>query len=647
MPTAAELTILIQAQDQASQRLQQVGQQVERLERQVQSAGRSGGSGLLGGLLGGAGLGAGLAVAQQAFGAIGGIVRGVADSIFTLNSGLEQSTIVFANMTGSASRARDLLQALRSEAARSPFGDAETIQAGQALLALSDNTQASLLNLVQLAERLATTKPEEGLVGAARALVESSGGNLQSLRERFEAIGPAAAQLAAQGVPPIEAISRALDQLGISAQTVDMLGHTFTGLTSTIQSFFDEFRRRLGEGLFQRVEDALQHIANLIDQFRPQLLDWASQVGAVFGALAERLVNTVMPALERVLNVFVPGLGSSLATELSRGVAPLQQATRNQQQEAATLTRAYQAQVAPLQEQLRILQENVQMQRVQDALATNRAGVQRLQLGREIEALQRAAGANTDPNAPGLTTRQQLIAYALQERQLTLQQLDLEGQQRPRAIQNLQTQIANVQKQLDDAKTQFDASIRRVGTGPAAPEAVQDARARGEELADGLLKAYQAWIEKGGGTVWGAILKSYEDWWNATGKTKAAQLGQALGDTLGAAAGAAAGAAISTGITDFLTGPHTPLSPATLGTAIVKAFGLPVGQPGLTNFGNGPSAQAGPSVHVETGAVQVNGQPAPNLDEALRKAITDLLHAFGVSVAGTDPGASPTLQGAR
>ena len=85
MPTAAELQIVITAQDQASARLRELGQDVQRIERQVESAG--GAFGRLGGAIGGlgqiglaaGGIGAVVSGFQSAFDAVGGVVQQASD----------------------------------------------------------------------------------------------------------------------------------------------------------------------------------------------------------------------------------------------------------------------------------------------------------------------------------------------------------------------------------------------------------------------------------------------------------------------------------------------------------------------------------------------------------------------------------------
>lgn len=102
MPTAGELTIILEAQDRASGTLRAMGQDVQQLERQAESAG--GAFGRLGGLfrglgaLGLAGIGAGAVVSgvQAAVGAVGGLVTAASD----LNEQLSRSEVVFGAAAG-------------------------------------------------------------------------------------------------------------------------------------------------------------------------------------------------------------------------------------------------------------------------------------------------------------------------------------------------------------------------------------------------------------------------------------------------------------------------------------------------------------------------------------------------------------------
>jgi hypothetical protein len=688
--TAGELQIILTAQDQASAQLRALGGEVQRLERQVEGVRRGGGGG---GLLGALGIGAGFAAAQQTFQALGGVLGFVGRAVVGLNAGLEQTTVLFEGLTGSAGRAQQIVQALRQEAARSPFGDAETIAAGRTLITVSDGTTESLLHLVQVSERLAAIDPAQGLEGASVALREAMSGDFQSVAERFELSRASLQRWREQGLSNLQAVEAELNRLGVTAEVVERLGRTFEGRRATITSFFDEISQRLGAGVFQQLSDAFGHMVALIAQYGDRLRQVATDLGATFGALLERLAGTVVPQLVRLLDALSPGLGGALSEELTRAVAPAENLARatgaaaaagadltrqladvgvaaaGLQLEADRVRRSYDDQLEPLQRQLRLLQQSADLQRVQSALASNRAAVEQLRLGLETQALRRAAGGNTDPAAAGLTTRQRAIALALQERELRQEELRLTEQQRP-AVQTLQQQIEAIQeaqrgalepleRQLatyreqaavlqlqrqqaellrQDAEAAAQA-VGRIGTGAAPPEAVQDSRQRGEALADGLLKAYQDWVDANGGSVWQALGKSLSDWLVTTGLPLAKRIGGELGKGIGESIGPA--------ILEALKATFLPGGTPQVGGAFDPQAGLPRVRAGFDPSGRqGQPAPAGPNVTVNVDVAATAGLTAAQVQAMADDAARRLAESLAAAAAGTDPGPNSLVQGA-
>lgn len=700
MPTAGELTIVLEAQDRASAQLRALGGEVQRLEQQVARAGSGrGGGGLLGGLLQGGALGAGLAAAQQAFRAVGGVLGFVGESVVGLNSGLEQTTVLFASLTGSAARAAQVVQALRQEAARSPFGDAETIAAGRTLITVSDGTTESLLHLVQVSERLAAIDPAQGLQGASVALREAMSGDFQSVAERFELSRASLQRWRDQGLSNLQAVEAELDRLGVTAEVVERLGRTFEGRRATITSFFDEIRQRLGAGVFQQLSDAFGHMVALIAQYGDRLRQVATDLGATFGALLERLAGTVVPQLVRLLDALSPGLGGALSEELTRAVAPAEELARatgaaaaagadltrqladvgvaagGLQLEADRVRRSYDDQLEPLQRQLRLLQQSADLQRVQSALASNRASVEQLRLGLETQALRRAAGGATDPAAAGLTTRQRAIALALQERELRQEELRLTEQQRP-AVQTLQQQIEAIQeaqrqslepleRQLasyreqaavlqlqrqqaellrQDAEQAAEA-VRQIGAGAATPEALEDSRQRGQALADGLLTAYRTWVEQNGGSVWAALQNTLEAWWAQSGAPAAQRIGGELGTALAEGAARAFQDGLRQRLEQFTAGSEAS---RVADEVVRRQFG---GGPGAAGSAGGGGPGGGSGFGSEGLNVNVNvagGDPgtAERLRQELQARLDAWIKGFFAAAASTDPGATERLQGA-
>jgi hypothetical protein len=72
----------------------------------------------------------------------------------------------------------------------------------------------------------------------------------------------------------------------------------------------------------------------------------------------------------------------------------------------------------------------------------------------------------------------------------------------------------------------------------------------------------------------------------------------------------------------------------------VRPEGSDVGPNQLTGGG------AGVTVNVEPGAVQVDNQADPALEDRLRQVVTDAVRDFILTGQQTDPGASGRVQGA-
>lgn len=544
MPTVGELTIILEAQDRASAQLREVGQGVQRLERQVESAGRStrGLSGVFGQLR--QGLGQGLSLGAG-FGAIQAGVAGLqrvwdllSDSIVGANSRLEQQRGALRALTGSAAEAERILTTLRREADVTPFDTEEMIQAGAALTAVARNAQVDLMELVRTAEILAAYQPTQGLEGAAVAIREAFEGNFQSLTERFGVTGAAIRRFQAQGLSTFAAINAAMAEMGLNSRLIQELANTFPGLTSNVVSFFNEFRRRLGEGVFVRLEDGLRALTGAIARNGEAVLEWASGVGSAIGALVGRVGSMLGELAVRFLNWLDPGLGDQIR-DLFSGVADSVQQTGDaadrstpqvqQLDRALTLPEAQQAlqaagrnldalrnlasdtagpvaaisrelgqigvaageiqigadrirrgfeeQIRPLERQLDLLQNSAEVQRLQAGLASNRALTERLRLQAELNALERA-GAAADPDDPNLTPRQRAIALAAQERRLQLQALDLDQQRGP-AIQSLQERIADLRRREQDA---LDPSERLLASYKDRVDVLNVERQRWENL---------------------------------------------------------------------------------------------------------------------------------------------------------------------
>lgn len=693
----------MEAQDRASAQLRALGTEVSRLGQGVAAVGQGLGPGLAVGITAAAGAMLALGAAAQAAGRVVGAIAGQLREGFGANTELERATVAFQRFTGSAAAAGQIVAALRREAAVSPFNDQEIIGAGRALVSSAQGSTEALLGLVRVAEQLATLDPVQGLAGGVVALQEALSGDFTSLARRFEIPLTLIDRLRQQGVPNLEIVKRALEFRGVDAGAVEAYGRSFEGLQSTIVSFGQELRQLATSAAFQAIGQAFAHLVNLINQYGDQLRVAAQAIGQVFAELGRRVVQGLAPLLD-VLDAALPGLGQALRDEFAAPIAAvgeaaartgtqlndLQQATDLQrvtrqlaevgvaaaqiQIDADRVRRSYEDQLAPLERQRELLQNNAQLLGVQNALATNRATTERTRLQAEIGALQRAAGGATDPTAADLTPRQRAIALALQERQLRVQELDLTEQQRP-ALQSVDQQIASIRRAQADALAPLERSLelRREEasllqiTRERLQQAVEDAQRaagalgdawkaaggpddaaqaenkttigqRADELAKEWLDRFEAWITENGGSAWTAIGRSLTQWALETGIPLAVRIGAQLG------AGIVAGVLAAW---DRLLA-QNPLLDALLRGIPGGNLLRPETRAAVANDQPVRDVAAGiaRTVTVNVGGVQVDGQPDPALEQRLTQALVDAIQALVLTGLTTDPGAAAPLPGA-
>jgi len=704
--TVGELTIVLEAQDRATAQLRQVGTDVQRLAQTVAGAGR--GLSAFGPALAVGVLAAGEAfrLLEGAAQAAGRVVGAVADQFregFGANIELERATVAFQRYTGSAQEAAEIIALLRREAAVSPFDDREVIAAGRALVGFAQGSREQLLELVRVSERLAVLDPFQGMEGGVRALQEALSGDFRSLVERFEIPRTLIERLRAEGVPALEVVKRALEFRGVDAGAIEAYGRSFEGLQSTLAAFGQELRQLATSGAFVAIGQAMGHLVNLVARFGDQLRAAAQAAGQVFLELGQRVVQGLAPLLD-VLDRLLPGVGQAIRDEFAapiaeagaaaektgaqlqalQGATDLQRVTRaladvgvqaaGIQIDADRLRRSYDDQLRPLERQRELLQSNATLLGVQSGLARNRAAVERDRLQAEIGALQRRAGAATDPDAPGLTRRQRAIALALQERQLRQQELDLTEEQRP-ALQSVDQQIASIRRAQADALAPLERSLElrreeaallqiererlqqatedaqaagaafgaawKAAGGPDAAAQAENLKTvgqRADELAKEWLARFEAWVDANGGNAWTAIARSLTQWTLETGIPLAVRLGALI------AGGIFAG---------MVAAWDTLLAQNPLLQALVRGIPgggllLPQTREAVANDQPIREAAAGiaRAVTVNVGGVNVDGQADPGLEARLTQALVAAIQNLILTGLTTDPGAAPTLQGA-
>lgn len=333
MATAAEIDLLIRAKGDAEAKIKQLQGTVSKLPSVLQNAQRAAGllaSGL--GKIGGAPLAAIERVAST-LGSLGGSpLRGVMSLVDGLGklglagmglqllkdgaqrlagalgvglaSEMEQTRAQFMAFTKDASKTGELLEMVTERAAKTPFAFAELAKATAGLMPAAKQAKVPLEELVSTAEILAASNPEAGLEGAAYALREAVSGDFTSIIERFNLPRQYINTLEDEGVPALEAVRRAMLEMGYDADLVANMGQTLNGRWSTFLDTIDGLRRTASQGVFDGLKNGLMILQTALDENSEALTSFASRAGDVLGGLVSRIVSGLPTAIDAVKTFF-------------------------------------------------------------------------------------------------------------------------------------------------------------------------------------------------------------------------------------------------------------------------------------------------------------------------------------------------------
>jgi hypothetical protein len=148
-----------------------------------------------------------------------------------------------------------------------------------------------MVALLQTTQLLAARVPEQGTGGAVRALQEAAGGYYRSVEQRFNIPRATINQLQRQGLFGRELVDEALKQLGVTQEFLDRVAQTFSGRRQILGNFMDEISRRLGEGVFQSINQRLGDFVKVLQQNRDRIFDVASGFGSALGAVFDRIAG--------------------------------------------------------------------------------------------------------------------------------------------------------------------------------------------------------------------------------------------------------------------------------------------------------------------------------------------------------------------
>jgi hypothetical protein len=232
----------------------------------------SGVLGKVGGALGGiARFGAGAGVV--ALGGIGAGLGFAAKAGLDFNNSMELTRARLDAFTKDGAKTAELLEMIRTRAAATPFAFGEMSNAAAGLLPAAKQANIGLETLIEKAEILAASNPEQGLEGAAFALREALSGDFTSIIERFNLPRKYINDLRKQGVPDLEIVSQAMQQMGLDTDLVTGLAETATGRWSTFTDTLTGFAGQMTQPIFDTFSAGLGDVNEKLTLIAPSLQD--------------------------------------------------------------------------------------------------------------------------------------------------------------------------------------------------------------------------------------------------------------------------------------------------------------------------------------------------------------------------------------
>lgn len=264
-------------------------------------------SGLLGGFIGGA---AGQIV-QQAIQSVGRAVRAAKESFIDYNATMEQTSIAFESMLGSAEAAKAMMSDLKTFAAKTPFEFEDIAPAAQQLKAFGFEAEQIMPTLTAIGNASSGLgKGTEGLkqmafvMGQIKTTGKLMGGDVMQLSQLgvpvkdilAKNLGLAADEMADIGRLGIDA-DTAIQALtsGMNDRFPDMMkkqSESFNGMMSTIRDNTSQIAGKIGEPLFASVKDATKRITGLFDEMLTNV-NSKGLAGIFDGIIPDKLADNI------------------------------------------------------------------------------------------------------------------------------------------------------------------------------------------------------------------------------------------------------------------------------------------------------------------------------------------------------------------
>jgi len=194
-----------------------------------------------------------------------------------------------------------LLVQIREEANRTPFAFQEMAKATAMLQPAAQASGRDIMELIRQAEILAALNPAEGLTGAAFSLREALSGDFVSVMERFNIPRTLINRLKDEGVPAMEIVGRALQEMGADYSLVANLAQTTAGRLSTFQDAIDTLRVVAGQPILAALGTQLDRLAGFLTDNEAQLTELALTIGTTVADAIAFAAQTFMDAWPTIL----------------------------------------------------------------------------------------------------------------------------------------------------------------------------------------------------------------------------------------------------------------------------------------------------------------------------------------------------------
>lgn len=236
--------------------------------------------------------------------AIGASLFGAAKTGLDFNSSMEMVTAKLNAFTKDGAKSAEILEMIKTRAAQTPFEFQAMAEAVTALMPSAKQSGASLEYLTEQAEILAASNPAEGLEGAAFALKEAVSGDFTSIIERFNLPRQFINQLKEEGVPNLEIVQRAMQELGLDTDLVTNLANTASGRWSTFMDTLTNLAGTLTAPIFEAFSTQLARVNDYLAANEPLLTTMATNLAGKVGGAVSWLVESGLPMLQQFANWF-------------------------------------------------------------------------------------------------------------------------------------------------------------------------------------------------------------------------------------------------------------------------------------------------------------------------------------------------------